>query len=75
MEERISGIEDMIEEIDTSVKENAKSKTFLTENIQQNILDTMRRPTLRKIEMNENIPSYNPQKIFFTKSEKKIFPT
>ena len=30
MEERISGIEDIIEEMDTSVKENVKSKKFLT---------------------------------------------
>jgi hypothetical protein len=30
MEERISGIEDKIEEIDTLVKENTKSKNFLT---------------------------------------------
>ena len=29
MEERISGIEDTIEEIDTSVKENSKAKMFL----------------------------------------------
>jgi hypothetical protein len=33
MEERISGIDDTIEEIHTSVKENTKSKKFLTENI------------------------------------------
>jgi hypothetical protein len=32
MEERISGIQDKTEEIDTLVKENAKSKTFLTQN-------------------------------------------
>ena len=35
MEESISGVKDMIEEIDTSVKENAKSKKFLTQNIQE----------------------------------------
>jgi hypothetical protein len=36
MEEfRISAIEDMIEEIGTSVKENAKSTKFLTQNIQE----------------------------------------
>jgi hypothetical protein len=33
MEERILGIEDTIEEIDTSVKENVQSKQFLTQNI------------------------------------------
>lgn len=30
-----SSIEDMIEEIDSSVKENAKSKIFLRQNIQE----------------------------------------
>ena len=35
MEERISGIEDMIEEMDTLVKENVKSRKFLTQNIQE----------------------------------------
>ena len=35
MEERISGAEDSIENIDTTVKENAKSKKFLTQNIQE----------------------------------------
>jgi uncharacterized coiled-coil protein SlyX len=35
MEERISGTEDAIEEIDTSVKESVKSKRFLTQNIQE----------------------------------------
>ena len=34
-EERISGIEDMIEKIDPLVKENVKSKNFLTQNIQE----------------------------------------
>jgi hypothetical protein len=34
--ERISGVEDTIEIIDKKVKENAKSKKFLTQNIQEN---------------------------------------
>jgi hypothetical protein len=42
MEERISYAEDIIENIDTTVNENAKSKKFLTQNIQE-IQDTMRR--------------------------------
>jgi hypothetical protein len=46
MEERTSGIEGTMEEIDTSVKENAKSKKFLTQNIQE-IWDTMKRSNLR----------------------------
>jgi hypothetical protein len=35
MEGRISGGEDTIEEINTSVKENANSKKFLIQNIQK----------------------------------------
>ena len=46
IEERISGAEDTIENIDTTVKENAKCKKILTQNIQE-IQDTMRRPHLR----------------------------
>jgi uncharacterized coiled-coil protein SlyX len=42
IEERISGAEDTIENIDTTVKENAKFKKLLTQNIQE-IQDTMRR--------------------------------
>jgi hypothetical protein len=41
-EERISGAEDTIENIDITVKENAKSKELLTQNMQE-IQDTMRR--------------------------------
>jgi hypothetical protein len=40
--------EDIIENIDTTVKENAKSKKLLTQNIQE-IQDTMRRSNLRII--------------------------
>jgi cell division protein FtsL len=47
MEERISGAEDSIENIDTTIKENTKYKKILTQNIQE-IQDTMRRPNLRK---------------------------
>ena len=42
IEERISGVEDTIENIDTTVKENTKCKKILTQNIQE-IWDTMRR--------------------------------
>ena len=35
MEERISGIEDTIEEVDTSVKENVKYKKILEKIIQE----------------------------------------
>lgn len=34
MEEKISGTENNVEEIDTPDKENVKTKTFLTQNIQ-----------------------------------------
>ena len=52
IEERISGIEDTIENIDTTVKENAKCKKLLTQNIQE-IQNTMRRPNLRIIGIEE----------------------
>jgi hypothetical protein len=45
MEERITGPEDSIENMDTTIKENAKCKNILTENIQE-IKDTMRRRNL-----------------------------
>ena len=43
LEERISGAEDTIENIETTAIENAKCKRILTQNIQE-IQDTMRRP-------------------------------
>ena len=48
IEERISGGEDMVEDIDTTVKENSKHKKLLTQSIQE-IQDTMKRPNLRII--------------------------
>ena len=53
MEGRISGAEDSIENMDTTIKENAKCKKILTQNIQK-IQDTMKRPNLRLIGSNEN---------------------
>jgi hypothetical protein len=53
MEERISGAEDSIENKDTSIKENAKCKKILTQ-LTQEIQDTMRRPNLRIIGIDEN---------------------
>jgi hypothetical protein len=53
MEERISGAEDSIENICTTIKENAKCKKILTQNIQE-IQDTIRRPNLRIIGVHEN---------------------
>jgi hypothetical protein len=48
MEERFSGTEDTIENMDTTTRENAKHKKILTQNIQE-IQDTVRRPNLRII--------------------------
>jgi hypothetical protein len=53
MEERISGKEDSIEIMDTTIKEKEKCKNILTQSIQK-IQDTMRRPNLRIIGINEN---------------------
>ena len=53
MEERISGAEDTIENTDTTAKENAKCKKLLTPNIQE-IQDTMGRPNLRIIAIEES---------------------
>ena len=53
IEERISGAGDIMEIIDTTVKENAKSKKHLTQNIQE-IQDTMRRANLRIIGIDES---------------------
>ena len=53
MEERISGAEDSIKNIEKTIKENAKSKKILTQNIQK-IQDTMRRPNLKIIGIDEN---------------------
>ena len=53
MEERISGAQDSIENISTTIKENGKCKKILTQNIQE-IQDTVRRPNLRIIGVDEN---------------------
>jgi wobble nucleotide-excising tRNase len=53
MEERLSGAEDSIENIGTTIKENGKCKKILTQNIQE-MQDTMRRPNLRIIGVDEN---------------------
>jgi chromosome segregation ATPase len=53
IEERISGVEDSIENISTTINENAKCKKVLTQNIQE-IQDTMRRPNLGIIGVDEN---------------------
>ena len=64
-EERISDAEDTIENIDTTVKENEKWKNLLTQNIQE-IQDTMRRPNLKiiGIDESEDLQLKGPANIF-----------
>jgi outer membrane protein assembly factor BamD (BamD/ComL family) len=52
MEERISGAEDSIPNMHTTIKENEKCKKNLTQNMQE-IQDTMRRPNLQIIVVDE----------------------
>ena len=61
-DKRISGIEDTIDILETIVKENAKCKKFLNQNIQE-IQDAMRRPNLRiiGIEVHEDSCSNDPK--------------
>ena len=53
IEERFSGTEDSIENMDTSIKENVKCKKIPTQNIQE-IQDTMKIPNLRIIGIQES---------------------
>jgi hypothetical protein len=72
MEERISGAEDSIENMDTTVKENAKCKKILTQNIQE-IQDTMRRPNLRIIvNEKEDFQLEGPANIFNKSIEENV---
>jgi hypothetical protein len=65
IEERISGVEVTIENVDTKDKENANCKKLLTQNIQE-IQDKMRRPNLRitDIEESEDFQLKGPVNIF-----------
>jgi chromosome segregation ATPase len=74
IEERISGAEDTLENIDTAVKENAKCKKLLTQNIQE-IQNTMRRPNLRIIGIEENEDSQLKGRVnIFNKTIEGNFP-
>jgi len=53
MKERISGAKNSIEIMGTTIKENAKCKKILSQSIQE-IQDTMRRPNLQIIGVDEN---------------------
>ena len=71
---RISGAEDIIENIDTTVKENAKCKNILTQNIQK-IQDTVRRPNLRIIGVEESEDSQLKEPVnIFNKIIEENFP-
>jgi hypothetical protein len=65
MEERISGAEDSIQNMGTTIKENAKCKKILSQNIQE-IQDTVRRPNLRitGVDENEEFQLKGPANIF-----------
>jgi hypothetical protein len=65
MEEKISGAEDSIENIGTTIKDNAKCKNILTQNIKE-IQDTMRRPNLliKGVDENEDFQLKGPAYIF-----------
>jgi hypothetical protein len=65
IEERISEAEDTMENIDTTVKENAKWKKLLAKNIQE-IQDLIKRPNLRiiGIEKSEDSQLKGPVNIF-----------
>jgi hypothetical protein len=65
MEERISGAEYSIENLGTTIKENAKCKKILTQNIQET-QDTMRRPNLqiKGVDENEDFQLKGPANIY-----------
>lgn len=64
----------MIEETDTSIKENTKAKNILTANMQE-IWDTVKKKNLRIIGIKEGEDSQSKaQEILSTKSVKKKFP-
>jgi methyl-accepting chemotaxis protein len=73
IEERISGVEDNIEKIDTTVKENSKHKKLLTQSIQE-IQNTMKRPNLRMIGIkeNENSQLKGPENVFNKNHRRKL---
>lgn len=76
MEERILGIEDTIEKMNISVKENVKPKKKSPNKKYKKIQDTKKRQNLRLIEIQEGKEFYlkGPENIS-TKSQKKNFLT
>ena len=75
MEDSISCVEDTIKEIDALVKENTESKKFLTQYIQK-IWDTMKRPNLRIIRLQEKeVLKLKDTENIFSKITAKTFLT
>lgn len=66
LKDRISGIEDTIDEIGRQGNENIKFKMFLAQNMQE-IRDIMKRLNQRIIGMKKKIPSPKAQKLSSTK--------
>ena len=74
MEERNSGAEDNMEIIDKTVREDAKAKKLLNQNIQE-IQDTMRRPNLRIIGIEGKEYQLRGRVNIFNKIIEENFPT
>jgi len=73
IEERISGAEDTIENIDTTVKDNVKHKKLLDQNNQE-IQDTMKRSNLRITGIEESEDSLKGPVNIFNKIVDENFP-
>jgi hypothetical protein len=74
IEKRVSVAGDAIENIDMTVKENAKCKKLLTQNIQE-IQDTIRRPNQRIIGIEESEDSQIKESVnIFNKIIEENFP-
>jgi len=73
IEERFSSVEDTVEEIDTTVKENSKHKNLLNQTI-QGIQDTIKIPNLViiEIEENEDYQLKGPENLFKKNHRRKL---
>ncbi|ERE70071.1 LINE-1 type transposase domain-containing protein 1 [Cricetulus griseus] len=74
MEERTSGVEDTLAEIDSLTKENLKSNKSVTQNIKE-IWDIMKRPNLRKIGIEGEEIQLKGAENIFNKIIEENFPT
>ena len=72
-EERISSAEKTIEKIASQVRENIKSNKFFTQNIQE-IWNTMKRPNLRIIDIEEGEDKIKNTENIFNKITEGNFP-